>query len=59
MADLKIVIDDLSGLRIAQFLNDHIEEMKAVTRPGASTRSTRTGLRKPEVTFWVVGRRDP
>lgn len=54
MADLKIVVDDLSGSRIAEFLNDHIEEMKAVTPPGSKHALDLDGLRKPEVTFWTV-----
>lgn len=54
MTDLKIVVDDLSGPRIAQFLNGHIEEMRAVTPPGSKHALDLDGLRKAEVTFWTV-----
>lgn len=30
---LRIVVDDLSGARIAAFLDEHLQEMRAITPP--------------------------
>jgi putative acetyltransferase len=30
---MEIIVDDLTGSEIAEFLEEHIEEMKAVTPP--------------------------
>ena len=54
MTDLRIVIDDLSGPRIAAFLQAHIDEMRSVTPPESKHALDLEGLRKPEVTFWTV-----
>lgn len=35
LGETKILLDDLSGPEIAGFLEEHIEEMKAVTPPGS------------------------
>jgi putative acetyltransferase len=53
---MEIRIDDLSGREIAEFLEEHIEEMKAVN-PGAPESKHALdieGLRAPEITFWTV-----
>lgn len=52
--ELRIVVDDLSGQEIADFLAEHIAEMKAVTPPGSKHALDLDGLRVPEVTFWSV-----
>ena len=52
--DLTIVVDDLSGPRIARFLQDHIDEMVSVSPPGSMHALDLESLRKPEVTFWSV-----
>jgi len=52
--NLRIVVDDLSGPEIAEFLNEHIEEMQSVTPPESKHALDLDGLRKPEVTFWSV-----
>ncbi|HEY7893166.1 MAG TPA: hypothetical protein VIC05_13245 [Solirubrobacteraceae bacterium] len=35
LGEWKIFLDDLSGPEIAGFLEEHVEEMKAVTPPGS------------------------
>ncbi len=51
---MRIDIDDLSSLEVADFLAAHVEEMRSVTPPGSKHALDLDGLRKPEVTFWTV-----
>src|SRR4051794_19781737 len=51
---MRIEVDDLSGPQIAAFLQEHVDEMIAVTPPGSKHALDLDGLRKPEVTFWSV-----
>jgi putative acetyltransferase len=51
---MKIVIDDLSGPKIAEFLEDHIRDMKSVSPPESKHALDLDGLRKPEITFWTI-----
>ncbi len=50
----EIIIDDLSGPEIAEFLQEHIREMKSVSPPESKHALDLDGLRKPEITFWTV-----
>jgi putative acetyltransferase len=52
--EIKIRVDDLSGIEIAEFLEEHIKEMKAVSPPESKHALDLEGLRKPEITFWTV-----
>ena len=54
LGEMRIVLDDLSGPEIAGFLEEHIEEMKAVTPPGSKHALDLEGLRSSEVSFWTV-----
>jgi putative acetyltransferase len=49
---VEIVVDDLSGARIAAFLAAHVAEMRAVSPPGSSHALDLAALRAPGVTFW-------
>lgn len=51
---MNIVVDDLSGGQIAEFLHEHIKQMRAVTPLESKHALDLDGLRKPEVTFWSV-----
>ncbi len=51
---MKIKIDDLAGSEIAEFLEEHIREMKSVSPPESKHALDLEGLRKPEITFWTV-----
>jgi putative acetyltransferase len=51
---VKIVIDDLSGPEIAEFLEEHVREMLSITPPESKHALDLDGLRKPDVTFWSV-----
>ena len=51
---IEIRLDDLSGVEIANFLKEHVEEMKAVSPPESKHALDLAGLRKPEITFWSV-----
>jgi putative acetyltransferase len=54
LGETKILLDDLSGSEIAGFLQEHIDEMKAVTPPGSKHALDLDGLRSPLVRFWTV-----
>ena len=51
---MKIVLDDLLGPEIAEFLEEHILDMKSVSPPESKHALDLDGLRKPEITFWTV-----
>ena len=51
---MKIVVDELSGKEIAEFLEEHINEMKATSPPESKHALDLEGLRQPEITFWTV-----
>jgi putative acetyltransferase len=51
---IRISVDDLSGTEIAEFIEEHIQEMKAVSPPESKHALDLEGLRKPEITFWTV-----
>jgi putative acetyltransferase len=48
------VVDDLSGPEIADFLSEHVEEMRSITPPENAFALDLDGLRRPEITFWTV-----
>lgn len=50
---MEIIIDDLSGPEIAAFLEEHIQDMRAVSPPESKHALDLPGLRKPEITFWT------
>ena len=52
--NIKIKIDELFSTEIANFLEEHISEMKAVSPPESKHALDLDGLRKSEVTFWTV-----
>ena len=50
---MRIVVDDLSGPQIAEFIGEHLDEMQAVTpQPRSRHALTLSGLREPGVTLW-------
>ncbi len=51
---MKIIVDDLHGPEIAAFLDEHVQEMRAVTPLESKHALDLDGLRQPEVTFWSV-----
>jgi putative acetyltransferase len=54
-ATVQIVVDDLSGPQIAEFLDDHVQEMRSITpSPESKHALDLDGLRQPEITFWSV-----
>ena len=50
---MRIVIDDLSSPQIAQFLEQHIEDMRSVSPPESKHALDLDGLRQRDVTFWT------
>lgn len=51
---MKIVIDDLAGPQIAEFLSAHLQEMRETSPPESTHALDIDALRKPDVTFWSV-----
>jgi len=52
---MELIIDDLTGPEMAEFIEEHIEEMKAVSvTPESKHALDLDGLRVPEVTFWTM-----
>ncbi|MER7985424.1 GNAT family N-acetyltransferase [Streptomyces noursei] len=51
---MNIVVDDLSGPQIAEFLEEHVQEMRSVTPLESKHALDLDELRLPEVTFWSV-----
>jgi putative acetyltransferase len=52
--NVKIVVDDLSGPEIAEFLDEHVQEMRSITPLESKYALDLDGLRKSEITFWSV-----
>ncbi|MBD0267136.1 MAG: GNAT family N-acetyltransferase [Cyanobacteria bacterium Co-bin8] len=51
---MEIKIDDLCSSEIAEFLEEHIRDMKSVSPPESKHALDLEGLKKPEITFWTV-----
>jgi putative acetyltransferase len=51
---LGIVVDDLSSAQIAEFLQEHIQQMRSITPLESKHALDLDGLRKPGITFWSV-----
>ena len=51
---MQIVVDDLSGPEIAAFLDEHVQDMRAITPLESKHALDLDALRWPEVTFWSV-----
>ena len=47
-------MDDLSGPEIAEFLAEHVREMRSITPVESKYALDLDGLRRPEITFWTV-----
>jgi putative acetyltransferase len=51
---VEITVDDLSGPEIAEFLAEHVREMRSITPVESKYALDLDGLRRPEITFWTV-----
>ncbi|MFB9834753.1 GNAT family N-acetyltransferase [Actinoallomurus acaciae] len=51
---MNIVVDDLSGPQIAEFLREHVRQMRSITPLESKHALDLDALREPEVTFWSV-----
>lgn len=52
--EMKIKVDDLKSQIIADFLEEHIEEMKSISPPESKHALNLDALRQDNVTFWSV-----
>ena len=51
---LEIKTDDLMDPRIADFLEEHLEDMRSISPPESKHALDIPGLQQPDVTFWTV-----
>jgi putative acetyltransferase len=51
---VRIVVDDLSGPQIADFLHEHVQQMRSITPLESKHALDLDGLRQPGITFWSV-----
>jgi putative acetyltransferase len=51
---MRVVVDNLRGQEIAEFLEEHIRDMRSVSPPESKHALDLEGLRAPEITFWSV-----
>ncbi|WP_432000786.1 GNAT family N-acetyltransferase [Streptomyces sioyaensis] len=51
---MKIMVDDLSGSEIAEFLDEHVQQMRSITPLESKHALDLDELRKTEITFWSV-----
>ena len=54
---MEIKVDDLTDPRIASFLEQHLEDMKAVSPPESKHALDLEALKQPDITFWSVWQR--
>jgi putative acetyltransferase len=48
-----ICLDDLRGPEIAVFLEEHLEDMRAISPPESKHALDLDGLRRPGIAFWT------
>jgi putative acetyltransferase len=53
-SELKIVLDDLSGPQICDFLQEHVLHMRSITPLESKHALDLDALRQPGITFWSV-----
>lgn len=51
---VKMKLDDLTDPRIADFLAEHIKDMRSVSPPESKHALDLEGLKKPDISFWSV-----
>lgn len=51
---IKIALDDLSGIEIANFLQQHIDDMRATSPPESKHALDLDGLRQSDIRFWTA-----
>ncbi|MFF2545873.1 GNAT family N-acetyltransferase [Kitasatospora sp. NPDC058063] len=51
---MQIATDDLSGPEIARFLDEHLQQMRAISPPESTHALDLDALRRPGITFWSV-----
>lgn len=51
---MRIVVNDLSGPEIKAFLEEHIQDMRAITPLESKHALDLEALRAPEITFWSI-----
>lgn len=57
--DLLIRLDDLSDPRIAAFMEEHLQDMRATSPPESVHALDMNKLRQPEISFWTAWLNEP
>lgn len=57
--DLLIRLDDLSDPRIAAFMEEHLQDMRATSPPESVHALDMNKLRQPEIAFWTAWLNEP
>ena len=52
--NIKFKLDDLTDIRISEFLSEHIMDMRSVSPPESKHALDLNGLKQPEIKFWSV-----
>ena len=52
--NIRITLDDLTDVRISDFLTEHIMDMRSVSPPESKHALDLQGLKQPDVKFWSV-----
>ncbi|WP_298207446.1 GNAT family N-acetyltransferase [Acidovorax sp.] len=58
LPDLHIRLDDLSDPRIEQFMEEHLQDMRATSPPESVHALDMGQLRQPDIRFWTAWRAD-
>lgn len=58
MVNLTIKLDDLSGPEVAALINEHLQNMSALSPPESMHALNLDGLKRPDVTFWSAWEQD-
>ena len=58
MSQLQIRQDDLTGRKVAELLEEHLENMKEITPPESVHALDLKALRSPDITFWTAWEND-
>lgn len=54
MSAFKIIIDDLNGEEVKKFLEDHLEDMRAISPPESKHALDLEELKRSDITFWTM-----
>ncbi len=51
---MKIILDDLTNSIVHQLLEEHLDDMRAISPPGSCHALDLSKLRTPDISFWTI-----